>query len=467
MTKSEKAERFIRKFNMILPGDTVVAGVSGGADSMCLLFLLSGLRERLKFSLKVIHVNHGIRGEAADADEKYVVNICREKGIPCEVVHEDIPKIARERHLTEEEAGRIIRYEAFEKAEADRIAVAHHAGDAAETMLFQLFRGSGLRGAGAIRPVRGKVIRPLLEFTRAEIEDYCRSQGIEWRKDATNDDNNIARNRIRNVILPEAEKINPGAALHLAEAAERLRAAEEYISEKADELYSELVRETPSGLVFRIDRSGTGIISEYIIKRCIAETAGSEKNITAVHVRDVMSLIGRQSGKGIDLPYNVRVRREFDSLYFEKADENNFRKIKLTDSGQVLAVPENGTIDAGNGEKWTFETETLSPLKCLEIHKSASAIPVLSYTKWFDYDKIKDTVVLRRRQPGDRIAIQGGHRKIKDIFIEKKITAEERDKIFLLASGNEIIWIPGIRISEAYKVTDATKKVWKVSRSNG
>ena len=466
MTKSEKAERFIRTHNMISSGDVVVAGVSGGADSMCLLFLLSELQEKLEFKLKVIHVNHGIRGEEADEDEKYVVSICKEMGIPCEVVKSDIPKLAREKHLTEEEAGRIVRYEAFEKSGADRIAVAHHADDVAETMLFQLFRGSGLKGAGAIRPVRDKIIRPLLGFTRAEIEEYCKSRYIKWRTDATNQDVEISRNRIRNVILPEAEKINPGAAVHLAETAERLRAAEDFIAEKADEVYRENVRETEGCTVLSLGNIHPGILCEYVIKHCIAVTAGSEKDITAVHVKDAMELMDGQSGKGIDLPYDVRVRKEFDKLIFEKNIQKDSKNWK--DSGnKVISVPENGKIYIDNGECWFFETESISAEKCLEIEKNPSVIPVDSYTKWFDYDRIKGTVVLRTRLPGDRIAIRGGHRKIKDIFIEKKVPATERDRMILLADGSEIIWIPGIRMSEAYKITGATRKVWKVSKKNG
>ena len=433
---------------------------------MCLLFLLSELQEKLEFTLRVIHVNHGIRGEEADEDEKYVVGICKEMGIPCEVVKSDIPKLAREKHLTEEEAGRIVRYEAFEKSGADRIAVAHHADDVAETMLFQLFRGSGLRGAGAIRPVRGKIIRPLLGFTREEIENYCRSRYIKWRTDATNQDVEISRNRIRNVILPEAEKINPGAAVHLAETAERLRAAEDFIAEKADEVYRENVRETEGCTELSLGSIQPGILYEYVIKHCIAVTAGSEKNITAVHVKDAMALMDGQSGKGIDLPYDVRVRKEFDKLIFEK----NIQKDNKEGNGsgnKEIAVPENGKIDTENGECWFFETESISTEKCLEIEKNPSVIQVDSCTKWFDYDKIKGTVVLRTRLPGDRIAIRGGHRKIKDIFIEKKVPAAERDNIILLADGSEIIWIPGIRMSEAYKITGATRKVWKVSKKNG
>ncbi len=433
---------------------------------MCLLFLLSELQEKLEFKLKVIHVNHGIRGEAADEDEKYVVSICKEMGIPCEVVKSDIPNLAKEKRLTEEEAGRIVRYEAFEKSGADRIAVAHHADDVAETMLFQLFRGSGLRGAGAIRPVRGKIIRPLLGFTRAEIEEYCKSRNINWRTDATNQDIEISRNRIRNVILPEAEKINPGAAAHLAETAERLRAAEDFIAEKADEVYRENVRENGESTVLSLGSVHPGILCEYIIKRCIAVTAGSEKDITAVHVKDAMELMNGQSGKGIDLPYDVRVRKEFDKLIFEKNRYTEGKK--RTGSGKrEISVPETGKIDIENGECWLFETESISTEKCFEIEKNPSVIPVDSYTKWFDYDKIKGTVVLRTRLPGDRIAIRGGHRKLKDIFIEKKIPAAERDHMILLADGPDIIWIPGIRMSEEYKITRATRKVWKVSKKDG
>ena len=201
----ERVRAYAEKYQMIRPGDRIVAGISGGADSVCLLFLLRELCREKGAGLFAVHVNHGLRGAEAGEDEAYVRKLCGELKVPLRVFSFDVRGRAREEHLTLEEAGRLCRYEAFEE-EAERIggtriAVAHHAGDQAETVLFQLFRGSGLKGLAGIRPVRDNVIRPLLCTGREEIEAWLTERGIEWRTDSTNLTTDYTRNRIRGEIL--------------------------------------------------------------------------------------------------------------------------------------------------------------------------------------------------------------------------------------------------------------------------
>lgn len=209
----QKAFETIEKYQMIQPGGRVLAGVSGGADSVCLLMVLLELQKRMEFEIQVVHVEHGIRGKESLQDAEYVRKLCEQYQVPFLCVSCDIPQMARERKLSTEEAGRLARYEIFEKTArewaADHIAVAHNKNDQAETILWNLARGSGLDGAAGIRPVRGKIIRPLLECGREEIEAYLRQKGIVWREDATNQGLDYTRNIIRNQILPEmAEKLN-------------------------------------------------------------------------------------------------------------------------------------------------------------------------------------------------------------------------------------------------------------------
>ena len=186
-----------------------MAGVSGGADSVCLLYALKEYRKQVPFSLKVIHVEHGIRGEESLGDARWVDGLCREWEIPCRVVHCKVEKIAAEEKISLEEAGRKVRYEIFEKErklwQGDRVAVAHNQGDQAETVLFRLARGSGLKGLGGIRPVQGRIIRPLLFLSREEIERILEERGIGWRTDRTNLETEYTRNRIRLEILPALE----------------------------------------------------------------------------------------------------------------------------------------------------------------------------------------------------------------------------------------------------------------------
>ena len=213
-------EKFIRKHGMIGKGDVVVAGVSGGADSVCLLFVLCGLRRELGFSVRACHVNHGLRGAEADADEEYVRRLCRDLGVPCRFFHEDVEWIARKRKQSPEEAGRMVRREAFltmcREDGGTKIATAHHRDDNAETVLLNMARGTGLKGLGGIRPVTGKWIRPLLALTREQTEGYLRRRGITWCEDATNSGDEYTRNRIRHNILPALEtQVNRRTAAHL------------------------------------------------------------------------------------------------------------------------------------------------------------------------------------------------------------------------------------------------------------
>lgn len=218
-----QVQNFIREQKMIMPGDFVIAGVSGGADSVCLFFELLAYQKEIPFSMEVVHIEHGIRGQDSLADANYVENLCKEYGVPFHLVSCDIKKMAQESSLTVEEAGRKARYQAFEQAAKKsgrsncKIAVAHNLDDQAETILMNLARGSGLRGLGGIRPVRENIIRPLLNTRRSEIEAALRGRQITWRTDETNHQTEYTRNRIRLEILPLlAQGVNGQAASHIA-----------------------------------------------------------------------------------------------------------------------------------------------------------------------------------------------------------------------------------------------------------
>ena len=224
---------------MIASGDRIVAGVSGGADSLCLLFLLLKYARRVPFRLCVVHVDHGIRRDAKE-DARYVEELCAGEGIPFILRKADVPAFAKAEKCSEEDAGRRIRYEAFREAAEGmggaKIAVAHNSNDNAETMLFHLFRGSGLKGLCGIAPVREGVIRPILCLDRREAEAYLEERGIVWRTDSTNDGDDYSRNRIRHHILPYAEsKLFPGAVERMLRTAEMLQETEAYLEQQTRE----------------------------------------------------------------------------------------------------------------------------------------------------------------------------------------------------------------------------------------
>ena len=272
MNRTEKkVEDFVRKYDMIGEDDTVVTGVSGGADSVCLLFMLCALRRRKGFRVLACHVNHGLRGEDADADEAYVRELCERLGVPLRIFRENVELIARKRKQSTEEAGRLVRREAFEKMCREdggtKIATAHHRDDNAETVLLNIARGTGLRGLCGIRPVRGRWIRPLLCLSRDEIEEWLREKKISFCTE---------------------EQVNAGAARHLSDLALQAQEVWDHIEKETDWAESGCVAFSPDAegrRRVRIDEAGferlDPVIAKTLIHRCICRAAGEEKDVEA------------------------------------------------------------------------------------------------------------------------------------------------------------------------------------------
>ena len=457
----DRVRAFTEKYQMIRPGDRIVAGISGGADSVCLLFLLRELCREKGASLFAVHVNHCLRGAEADGDEAYVRELCGRLTIPLRTVSFDVKGRAAREHLTLEEAGRLCRYEAFaEEARllsGARIAVAHHAGDQAETVLFQLFRGSGLKGLSGMSPVRDNIIRPLLCVEREEIEAWLTERGIAWRTDSTNLTMDYTRNRIRGDILKTArEQINVKAVRHVAEAAAELGEVEQYLERKTDAAYRLAVREEDDArFVFAnaFSREET-LIGGRVLRRCMAELGGL-KDVERVHIEQIRELMEKQIGSRIDLPNGRSARRDYEGVRISRGG-----KPARQQGSPASICPEIPGSVRIRGQIWEF---TLLAAEKIEI------IPQKTYTKWFDYDKIKKCLEIRGRKPGDYLEINRAHgrKKLKAYLIDEKVPAAERDELRLLADESHIVWIPGYRISEAYKVTEDTRNILKVQISGG
>ena len=442
MNIEERVFSYIEKYNMIEAGSQVIVGISGGGDSVCLLFLLSKYQKRRPFHLLGIHVNHGIRGQEALRDQEYAKKLCERLGVPFTVYTYSVPAIAQQEKRSLEEAGRMVRRRAFEEKAASLgkkavIALAHHENDNAETVLHNLIRGTKAAGMGGIRPIQEigegvAYIRPLLKVTREEIETYLRQQKIPWMIDSTNQELEYTRNRIRHRIIPEMEKINPKAVSHIAQVADTFQAIEEYLTGQADMLYREYVEQRENGYWIRKELFlEKELMQSYVIRMVLEQAADKKQDLTAFHVESILSLGKGRTGASVSLPGGVLASQVYGDLY-----------VRLPDSGEA-------------------------PLKELELEIfpwENQQIPEKTYTKWFDYDKIKSSLEIRHRKPGDFLTITdtGGRKKIKDYFIDCKIPREEREKLTLLAEGSHILWVVGYRISQYYKVTSQTKTVLKV-----
>ena len=460
---------------MIEEGRCILAAVSGGADSMCLLEILRELQAKAGFQLRVLHVHHGLR-ESAEGDLEYVAGYCAASGIPFEAVRVDAAGYAAEAGMSVEEAARHLRYEALESAaerwdcenkpKSDsessqqtedihcRIAVAHHLEDQAETVLFNLVRGSRLRGLRGMLPVNGRIIRPLLECSRREIEDYLRERGITWREDETNEDIRYARNLLRREVMPLLEKINAGAVQHIAKAAEEAAETEEFLRAETEKVIKgcrERQEIQQKSIVLSISRllQEPPLISRRVVYEVIAEAAGRKKDLRDVHVQDVLKL-ARKNGNGwLDVFGGVQVEKSYDRLIFFGVSGGLRQPVSSTtvipDAGSPTAVSSDAVESPAPAasRRWPMDAAEYS-CRVFDFDGDLKSVSRKQYTKWLDYDKIGAFPSFRTRREGDRITIDesGRSKSIARYMIDAKIPAELRNSIVLPAAGKEILWVP-------------------------
>ena len=445
----QKVKAYVKKWHMLQKEDSVIAGISGGADSVCLLFMLLKLQKKLGFALMAVHVNHGIRGAEAERDEAYVKRLCRQWNVRLKVYRENVPAYAKEHGMTEEEAGRDIRRTCFCKVLKEwggtKIALAHHENDNVETLLWNLCRGTGIRGLGGIAPVNDVWIRPLLCVKRREIESYLKKRGISYCTDTTNADRRYMRNRIRMDVIPYLEDcVNTESVSHMGKTMERMYELEQYILEEVGK-YKESCTGWKNGRRIIRQTEYTKIpkaLRDNVLHEILCETAGRRKDIEEVHVQMLRDLFTKQVGKRIDLPYGVTAIRTYEGVRFEKN------------------IPE---------ASYAGDENELFSIRVFDREPGNVTFPEKIYTKWFDYDIIKNTVKIRHRIAGDSIVINryGGRKKLKQYFTDQKIPQEDRDKIWIAADGDEVLWIVGYRQSQKYQITEKTTKILEIQYYGG
>lgn len=462
----KKVSRFAEKNSMISPGDKIVLGLSGGADSVCLFFVLLSMRDCMGLKLICVHVNHGIRGREAMEDQEFCESLCREHGISVMVFTGNVREMAREGRISEEEAGRKYRYQCFrqvmEEKEYDKIAVAHHMGDQAETIVYHLCRGSGLKGLSGMSPVSGRIIRPFLCVSKAEITAYLTEREIGWREDGTNETLNYTRNRIRHRVMPCLEEINSQAAAHIAACGQYLKEADTYIRKKSMEAWERIAVPDKERIYFPLDSFSAEdiVIKKQLLQMGIERLAHGLRDISARHMEGVLQLAEGRPGKRINLPGGLLAARDYEGIYLAEIKESReaYGEIRITVKEEASYPLPNGT-----GSLWVSGPVDAGKIPPEEIEKNREN----TYTKWFDYDTIKDTLRLRTRREGDYLMLPEGmgRKKLKSYFIDCKVPKEERDNIWLLADGSHILWIIGYRISDGCKIKADTGKAVKVTVS--
>ncbi len=463
----DKVLQYVKEHHMIETGDCIVAGVSGGADSVCLLLMLLEIRKAIPIEIRVVHVNHLIRADAG-TDADYVQRLCLAQELPFTLVEEDVETVAHRLHISTEEAGRNVRYSAFEKelgAKKGRIAIAHNKNDSCETFLFHLFRGTSLRGLTGILPVRDRIIRPLLCLSRDEIESYLRERNVSYCIDSTNLEDNYSRNIIRHHILDTAVRsISPASVSHISDACERVNEAYDLIADITKQGFETCI--TMTSKTIHIDQEKFQqlhkTIQGYVVMEALAQAAASRKDLEAVHVRQVQKLMDSQCGRTIQLPYQLRARRDYTGICIYKEPDRLTQEIVLSEI--ALSQEETKALMAGRelviliGEHQKIRAKLIYLENCGIDFKN---IPQKKYTKWFDYGKIKRNIVIRTRRPGDYLTVNSMNQKknLKAYFIDQKIPQEERDQFCLVTDGSHVIWIVGERISNYYKVSEDTRTI--------
>ena len=433
----KKARNTIEKYHMFPRNAKIVVGLSGGADSVALLHVLCSLEK--EWNIIAVHVHHGLRGEEADRDAAFAEKFCEALGVPCIVRKYDVRAEVKARKLGEEETGRLLRYEAFREVagEDGYISVAHHRKDQAETVLMRLCRGTGLTGLVGMSPVNGNICRPLLFCSRQEIEQYCKENGLNWQEDATNQEETYTRNKLRLRILPLLEEIHPKAVEHISETAELLALEEDFLEQQASACYEAVKL---NGTEVALDRKKLcelhPAMKKRVLRKAMAEFCSAD--VSQVQIEALEDLLQKETGKSRDFLEGIHAENRYDALVFSVKKEKPAGYQVALPLGETVLIPGMGL----NIMAWTGEKEELLP----------------EDTKCFDFDKVEGELSCRTRRTGDFISLKNGRKKIKDLFIDKKIPREEREIFPLIAVGEEVLWAVGLRASERHQPNEHTKK---------
>jgi tRNA(Ile)-lysidine synthase len=444
----------LSKYNMIEKGDMVLAGVSGGPDSVCLLHLLWVFKDQLGVDIAVAHLDHMFRGKESEEDARFVEDLCRKWGITFYCERADVPAYIEKTGLSPEDAARRVRYAFFERARlktgARKVALGHNRNDHEETVLMNILRGSGLEGLVGIEPVRDFYIRPLLEIPREEIELYLKEEGIPYRIDRTNLTTDYFRNRIRLELIPLIEEKYCG---HFGASLRRLsdiaRQDLSYLEEETGRAWEEAARQEQGKVFIDIKKFSSlhEALKRRIIRKSVECLVGDVRDFEHRHTVMLVQFIEKSpTGTVVDLPKGLKGRKIYEHFCIFRGEEE-----RIPDYCYDLPVPGRVFIkEAGVA----IEAEVRSGTG-REIIKTNPLIAQL------DYDKIKGNLTVRNRRPGDRFKPlgAGGFKKLQDFFTDEKVPGKERDKVPVVTDNGRIVWVAGMRIDDRFKITSATARV--------
>lgn len=470
---------FINKNSLFSPGDNILAAVSGGPDSVCLLHVLFSLQKDLALKrLGIFHLDHLLRGAESDADVKFVIELASQFDIPVIIKSRDIKAYAKQHKLSIEEAAREVRFDELLKTAKDKdysvIALGHTADDQVETVLMRLIRGTGSKGLIGIQPKRKiknmQIVRPLLSITREEILAYLAENSISFRTDSSNLTGILMRNKIRRDLIPLLEKdFNREIKTILRRFAEIQEAEYTFISQYADEIYKKISREQENNIYLSIPRllGQSKAIQMELIRNAINNIKGDTRNITFKHINDSIKLLNGKTGKYICLPDSLYILKEYDHLIIskEKSVLKTLEETRLNVPG-ITEIDRTGiSIAIDNKKKTSLQSIKKKKVSLKSICQQIKLGKTVELKEFVDADKTGTLLTARSREDGDRYRPFGlqGTRKIKDIFIDEKIPVTIRDYLPLICTKDKIIYLTGYRITEEMKVTQKTKNILQIT----
>ncbi|WP_282125314.1 tRNA lysidine(34) synthetase TilS [Marinifilum flexuosum] len=434
-----KLVRFVEEENLFYRDEKILVAVSGGIDSVVLLHLLL----KMEVNCAIAHCNFHLRGDESDGDFEFVKNLAKQNNLPFYSKDFDTKAYADNNKLSIEMAARELRYEWFnqilELENYQYIAIGHHADDVAETVLINLVRGTGIHGLTGIKPKLGKIIRPLLPFTRKELEEFAESEGLNYREDSTNRETDFVRNKIRHQVIPVLEQINPAIRKTMSENVQRFK--------EVEQIYNDVIEENRLHLVFQ--RENQLLISIARLQELPSPSSHLFEILSpyGFHHRDV-----RMIAKSLD---SISGKRFFSSTHQVLRDRKYLilSELEENDSSEYLLEEKSGLIEFPMEMEASFIDRTPS-----------FKFPSNPEIACLDASKLKFPLKLRKWQKGDSFRPIGmkGNKKISDFFIDQKFSLQDKENTWLLISGDRIAWVVGHRLDDRFKITATTTKIFKL-----
>lgn len=439
-----KALAVIERYQMLTLGATVIVAFSGGADSIALLSFLNSIKNDYNIKLIAAHVNHGIRGKEANDDEDFVKRYCKKIAVQLKVLHADIPSISKQTGESVEECGRRIRYEFFESIDKNAlVATAHTQSDNAETVLFNLTRGTALKGLCGIPAMRSNIIRPLIECSRRDIEDYCKRKELDFVTDSTNSEIQYSRNRIRHNVIAQLEQINPAFTDAVGRCVLSIKQDDELLTSLAD--IAKKKAEIENGFDANLISLEHIAIRKRVLSDMIFKNCGVHPEQKHIDAADAILHAGGQ----VQVCSGCYIRVKNGIIDFPNYDEQL----------DFWSVPFQ--INVTNTPSGIVDTRIINNLE----HNCIQKINKTILDNCVDYDKIDKSCVLRSRNQGDDFSPHGRKitKSLKKLFNEAKIPTEKRNSIIVLANDEEIFWIEGFGPSEKASLTKETQNILEIT----